>query len=69
MTYLLLALAATVYLWPAGKAAPHPSTDYQAALTALSIVRSRLARTQSFSGSCQEAFRVLTMAHVEGADL
>lgn len=69
MTYVLLALAAVVYLWPAGNlTAPNRSTGYQAALMALSAVRSQLVRTQAFSAPCQEAIRTLTLALVEGAD-
>lgn len=73
MTYLLLALAALVYLWPAEKHPPTAtetsSTTYQAALSSLTAVRARLIQTQSFSDSCREAFRTLAMAVVEGSDL
>lgn len=73
MTYLLLALAALVYLWPDGKqhqaSTETSSTTYQAALGSLTAVRARLIQTQSFSDSCREAFRTLAMAVVEGSDL
>jgi len=67
MTYLLLALAALVYLWPAGKQFDDQPTT-RLALSALAIVRDRLVRTQSFSGPCQEAVRTLTLTLIEGTD-
>lgn len=70
MTYVLLALAALVYLWPDAKPPrSQHTTGSQAAFEALMAVQSRLIRTQAFSEPCQEAVRTLAAAIAAGADL
>lgn len=79
-TVIAIAAAVALLLWPSKKAAtpaelviPDLSVapkgvSYQAAMTALAAVRTRLAKTEQLSEEATEAIGVLTMALVSGSD-
>ena len=79
-TVVAIAAAVALLLWPSKKAAapaelviPDLSSEpkgisYQAAMTALAAVRTRLAKTDQLSGEETDAIGVLTMALVSGSD-
>lgn len=71
MTYLLIALAALVYLWPAGKqpapapeppAEPPASPGLETALSAVAQIRSYLTRQGRYSEPCLQSLQTLTVA-------
>lgn len=79
-TYLLMAAAAALFLWP-GKQKPaksptpfdipspqkcHPA--YQAAIMALTLVRQRLIATDSLSDKEKASIDAITLALVAGSD-
>lgn len=82
MTYLLLAAAAAILLWPSQKATQPPivpdlspvvdpkpmSPSYSSSLEAISHVRSRLVYTGKLTDAEIEAINTLTLALVSGGD-
>lgn len=80
MTYLLIAAALAVYLWPAAKerhdsplpfdadAVKHGSPSYQSSHIALAHVRLRLIQTENLGDPERKAIESLTRALVAGSD-
>lgn len=80
MTYLLIAAALAVYLWPTPKeqhdsplpfdvnAVKQGSPSYQSAHIALAHVRLRLIQTENLGDPERKAIEALTLALVSGSD-
>lgn len=80
MTYVLIAVALAVYLWPSPKersdsplpfdleAAPQAAPTYQSSHIALAHVRLRLLQTEHLGDDQKKAIEALTLALVAGSD-